>query len=73
MTGVQTCALPIYPGDNFAGEDVETALAELASKSSESVFTTNGTLTGDRKVFHNNFNLNLNDNTLVIRDRKSVV
>ncbi len=54
------------PGDNFAGEDVETALAELASKSSESFFTTNGTLTGDRRVSHNNFDLNLDDNTLVI-------
>ncbi|MEM8901446.1 MAG: tail fiber domain-containing protein [Bacteroidota bacterium] len=54
------------PGDNFAGEDVETALAELASKSAETFFTTNGTLTGDRRVSHNNFDLNLDDNTLVI-------
>ncbi|MEM6965230.1 MAG: hypothetical protein AAF573_10715, partial [Bacteroidota bacterium] len=53
-------------GNNFTATNVEDALAELATNSGDNIYNTNGTLTGNRNVTQNNFDLNFDANTLVI-------
>ncbi|MEM6966917.1 MAG: hypothetical protein AAF573_19285, partial [Bacteroidota bacterium] len=53
-------------GNNFSSTNVEGALAELAATSGDNIYTTNGTLTGNRAVTQGNFDLNFDANTMVI-------
>ncbi|KPM31785.1 Collagen triple helix repeat-containing protein [Croceitalea dokdonensis DOKDO 023] len=53
-------------GGNFTAADVEGALAELAATAGDNMYTADGTLTGDRTVTQNNFDLNFDANTLVV-------
>ena len=52
--------------NNFSATNVEGALAELASVSGDNIYTVNGTLSGDRSVTQNNFDLNFDGSTLVV-------
>lgn len=53
-------------GNNFISGNVEGALEELATVSSNNIYNANGTISGNRNVTQNNFDLNFDANTLVI-------
>ncbi|TVZ16460.1 hypothetical protein [Maribacter sp. MAR_2009_72] len=52
--------------NNFTATNVEDALAELASGTATNLYTDDGSLSGNRAVTQNNFDLNFDANTLVI-------
>lgn len=53
-------------GNNFTATNVEDALTELATATAENIYTSSGTLTGDRTITQGSFDINFDANTLFI-------
>ncbi|SIS71216.1 hypothetical protein SAMN05421766_103548 [Zobellia uliginosa] len=51
---------------NYTATNVEAALAELATVPNKNIYSDNGTLSTNRDITQNNFDLNFDSNTLVI-------